>query len=107
MYEIERYIGNGTRSAFFRIRDHPSLGIKISFQLLGLNAKENLEQELKNAKIARQLEISTPRYVDVILVKVPEHIEETLQKASQQRATAHKYFDSMKNFFIACKGQTL
>ena len=104
MYETERYISSGTKSAFFRIRDHPSLGVKICFTLDGMPAKRKLEKELFVAKTLRKLDISVSRYVDVILIKINKYIEETLNKANRNMASSSGYFDDMKKFFIEHKG---
>jgi serine/threonine protein kinase len=80
MFELGELIGDGAFSAFFRIREHPTLGVKVSKYIKGGNAKESLEKELKKAKVLMTLNLPVPKYIEVIQVKVPEYFEETLAR---------------------------
>jgi hypothetical protein len=78
MDEVERLVGMGTSGVFFRLRNHPKLGVKINYVLP--DGKAELEDELNKAKILKKLGISIPEYVDVIQVMIPSHIEATIKK---------------------------
>lgn len=78
MYSLGQYIGNGGYSIFFKIREHPELGIKIRIDDFG--SEKNLHQELEKARILKKLGVPVPRYTDVIDIQIPLTIEFTLEK---------------------------
>ncbi|MGV8087086.1 MAG: hypothetical protein ACP5N1_05645 [Candidatus Woesearchaeota archaeon] len=102
MWEIERYIGNGKSSAFFRIRNNPSLGVKIMFNVEDDVAKNVLQTELDKARILKDMGVSVLNYNDVIQVNIPEHIKNTFDKSSDELAShmGKQKYDIMKAFFI-------
>jgi len=102
MFELGELIGDGAFAAFFRIRGHPTLGVKVSKYMNSDNAKKGLEAELRKAKILMKLNLPVPKYVDVIQVKVPVYFEETLARGLRRNITddsplKSKEFDFEKN----------
>ncbi|MGV8087084.1 MAG: hypothetical protein ACP5N1_05635 [Candidatus Woesearchaeota archaeon] len=101
MFEIDRYIGNGVSAAFFKIRGHSDIGIKIIFCTESqFVAKRLLQTELDKARILKKLGISMLNYQDIIKVKIHENIEKTLNKSSIDMATSKSSYGKMKEFFI-------
>jgi hypothetical protein len=109
MLEIERYISNGKWSAFFRIREHPNLGVKICYMNVGNKARKYLQEELNKAIILKKFGVSVLDYREVVQVRIPEHIEQTFKKSTKEMASGigKDYYDDMKNFFINFKGKLL
>ncbi len=109
MLEIERYISNGKEGAFFRIRDNSSLGVKVLFADNQETAKNLLQVEFDKAKILKKIGVSVPDYKEVIQVKIPEHIDQTLSKTSKNMARGMGFYtyDAMKEFFINHKNELI
>ncbi|MGV8087085.1 MAG: hypothetical protein ACP5N1_05640 [Candidatus Woesearchaeota archaeon] len=109
MLEIGRYIGNGKSSAFFSIRNNPSLGVKIMFTKYGNNAKNILQEELNIAHVLKESGISVLNYVDVVPITVPEYIDKTLIKSSVDMAShlGKVKYELMKQFFIKNRGSVV
>jgi len=102
MFELGELIGDGAFAAFFRIRGHPTLGVKVPKYMNGDNAKNGLEVELRKAKILMELNLPVPKYIEVIQVKVPEYFEETLARGlirniGDDSPLKSKEFDFKKN----------
>jgi hypothetical protein len=107
MLEIERYISSGRNIAFFRIREDHSIGVMIHFRLEGDNARDNLQKELNKAVVLRKLGVSVLDYKDVMLIKIPEHVEKTFERASIDMASNGSWYEKMKKYFIDHKGITV
>ena len=80
MFELGEYIGDGAYAAFFKIRGHPTLGVKVAKEISGEKAKKYLQEELKKAQILMQLNLPVPKYVEIIQVKVPKYFLKTLDR---------------------------
>jgi hypothetical protein len=78
-YEIGEFIGAGSFSVFFTIKDHPRLGVRIVFGFPFDQHKELLETELRKGQILRQLQISVPKYVGLIPVLIREEVLDQLK----------------------------
>ena len=106
MFELGEFIGEGFFSAFFKIREHPELGVKILKRDTGRQAKRELERELRKAKILMKLDLPVPKYVEVIEVKVPEYFDKTLErgynriKCEEGRFRTNIWTDKLMNLGI-------
>ncbi len=108
MLEIERYISNGRSAAFFRIREHPEIGAKILYHTEGYNAKYFLQKECDIAHFLHRAGISVLNYGDVVQIKIPEHIEETLKKGHKANTLNTLYtVADCKDFFIKRKEEAV
>lgn len=97
MYTLGEYIGIGCTSAFFRIKEHPNLGVKIKINKDSSNDLELLNYELEKAKQLMALDLPIPKYIDIVQVIVPEYYEKTILKIAKNKDDRQAWVNNINN----------
>ncbi|PIN87749.1 hypothetical protein COV12_02145 [Candidatus Woesearchaeota archaeon CG10_big_fil_rev_8_21_14_0_10_32_24] len=75
MYEVGKWVGHGYYADFFRIRNDPTLGVKID-----IRGKKALKEEYGKSLILEELGVPVPHCRGVKSVLFPSYFNQTIEK---------------------------